>query len=150
MQIIKAELDDVTLIAPLFDEYRQFYDMPSDLGKAQAYLSERIANHETHLLFAAQEGEVMGFVHLFPSFSSVYVAQTLILNDLYVAPAYRRSGTGRALMLAAANYSRDQGYRSLRLETQEENVAARRLYQSLGYQQERGFVHYVLNTPGGS
>lgn len=148
MKIKKALPADIPLIAPLFDAYRQFYEQPSDLGLATRHLSARLGNSETHLFYADQDGVAMGFVHLFPSFSSVYATRTLILNDLYVAPAFRRKGAGRALMQAAAEFSRESGSRGLRLETQEGNAVARRLYKDLGYHQESGFVHYFLNTPG--
>jgi ribosomal protein S18 acetylase RimI-like enzyme len=55
------------------------------------------------------------------------------LAELYVAPASRRRGLGRALMLAAMDAARDRGADRMDLGTGETDVAARALYESLGF-----------------
>ena len=55
-----------------------------------------------------------------------------ILN-LGVAPAQRRRGLGRALVVRLMALLADRGVRAVYLEVRESNDAARRLYQQLGF-----------------
>jgi putative acetyltransferase len=56
------------------------------------------------------------------------------LKRLFVAPQFRRSGVGRALMLRAEDEGRERGYDSLVLTTSAEMMPlAQGLYESLGY-----------------
>jgi GNAT superfamily N-acetyltransferase len=48
----------------------------------------------------------LGFVQLFPSFSSVRAAAIFVLNDLFVLPSARRIGVGAQLLRAAAEKAR--------------------------------------------
>ncbi len=85
--IRRAILDDLDQLAPLFDAYRQFYDQPSDLNRTRQFLSDRLSYNESLLLIAQdEEGAAIGFVKLYPSFSSILAAPMYLLSDLYVAP----------------------------------------------------------------
>ncbi|OZI60492.1 GNAT family N-acetyltransferase [Bordetella genomosp. 11] len=53
------------------------------------------------------------------------------IEDLYVAPAARGSGTGRALMEAAIAAARDRDAYRVYWQTDRDNAAARRLYDRL-------------------
>jgi ribosomal protein S18 acetylase RimI-like enzyme len=55
------------------------------------------------------------------------------LAELYVVPALRGQGFGRALMMAAMAEARRRGADYMDLGTSEDDVAARRLYESLGF-----------------
>lgn len=58
------------------------------------------------------------------------------LKRLYVRPAYRRHGVGRALMLRAEAEARSRGYDALLLTTNAEMMPlAQHLYESLGYEE---------------
>ena len=56
-----------------------------------------------------------------------------VVWDLRVAPAFRRTGVGSALMAAALHWARDRRTRVLKVETQNINVAACRFYQRHGF-----------------
>ncbi|HXL14497.1 MAG TPA: GNAT family N-acetyltransferase [Methylomirabilota bacterium] len=132
-----ADEGDIGLIAPLFDSYRQFYDEPADPGRAAAFIRERLEAGES-VIFIAEAGgegatEALGFVQLYPSFSSVAARRIWVLNDLFVASAARGSGVGRALMEAAREHAIRTGAKRLTLETTTENRRAWSLYENLGY-----------------
>lgn len=60
------------------------------------------------------------------------------LAELYVAPARRRRGLGRALMAAALTEARRRGADHIDLNTAEDDTAARALYESLGFSNREG------------
>jgi ribosomal protein S18 acetylase RimI-like enzyme len=60
------------------------------------------------------------------------------LAELYVVPALRGNGLGRALMEAALEHARDRGADHMDLGTSEDDVAARALYESLGFHNREG------------
>jgi ribosomal protein S18 acetylase RimI-like enzyme len=53
--------------------------------------------------------------------------------ELYVRPARRRQGLGRALMVEALALARAKGADYIDLGTSDDDVAARALYESLGF-----------------
>ncbi|MBQ7456188.1 MAG: ribosomal protein S18-alanine N-acetyltransferase [Desulfovibrio sp.] len=65
---------------------------------------------------------------------SVYhvVPEMEILN-LAVLPAYRRKGYGRFLLMTCLQASQKMGIHTVWLEVRERNVAARALYDSVGF-----------------
>jgi ribosomal protein S18 acetylase RimI-like enzyme len=60
------------------------------------------------------------------------------LAELYVVPARRGQGIGRALMEAAIGLARARGADYMDLGTAETDVTARRLYESLGFDNHEG------------
>src|SRR3954451_2647604 len=92
-----------SLVGPLFDAYRQFYEQPSDPALARAFIGERLAHGESVIFLAERGDRPVGFVQLFPLFSSTAARprRLWLLNDLYVAPEARGSGVARALMQRA-------------------------------------------------
>jgi ribosomal protein S18 acetylase RimI-like enzyme len=60
------------------------------------------------------------------------------LEELYVAPDHRGDGLGRALLEGVLETARELGARRIELGTAKDDVAARHLYESLGFtNQER-------------
>ena len=141
----QAVLADLAVLAPLFDDYRQFYGRPSDVAAARAFLRERF-DHGESILFLAHAADVaVGFTQLYPSFSSVSLARTFILNDLFVVPGQRRSGVGSALLRAATDHARALGAVRVTLNTDIQNTSAQAVYETRGWKRDREyFVYHFL------
>ena len=107
--IAHAQPADLDALAALFDAYRQFYGQPSDLAAARDWLRNRLRFGESRVLRARRNRDAVGFAQLYPMFSSVRMARTWILNDLFVDSAARRGGVARALLDAAAAFAREDG-----------------------------------------
>ena len=60
------------------------------------------------------------------------------LAELYIKPAMRGRGKGRALLTAAMDYARSKGANYMDLGTGENDVVARKLYESLGFSNREG------------
>ena len=56
-----------------------------------------------------------------------------VIWDLRVAPEMRRVGVGRELLIAAERWAEERGCRQLKVETQNINVPACRLYANQGF-----------------
>jgi GNAT superfamily N-acetyltransferase len=142
----RASEADLPSVAQLFDGYRQFYGQPADYPLAEAFLRDRFAKNDSAVFLATepQSGEGLGFVQLYPSFSSVAAQRIWILNDLFVVPAARRRGVGRALLETARDFAVSTGAKRLVLSTATTNAEACALYESSGYKEEDVFLVYKL------
>ena len=129
----RATVDDIDVVAPLFDAYRRFYDQPADLPRACAFLRERMQLDQSLVLVAEHDGTAVGFTQLYFMFSSVRTAPIWILNDLYVVDTARRCGVARQLLDAAAAAARAAGAARIMLETGRGNGPARALYRDTGW-----------------
>ena len=139
----QAESRDLDAIAALFDAYRQFYEMPTDLALARRYLDERFQRRESVIFVAENEdGDIVGFTQLYPAFCSVLADRTFVLYDLFVTPAARGTGAGRALMETAEAYARAQGAARLQLQTAKTNTIGQSLYESCGWKRDDLFYVY--------
>jgi GNAT superfamily N-acetyltransferase len=143
--IRQAQITDLDALALLFDAYRQFYGQPSDLAAAHAFLAERF-EHQQSIVFLALDDDAtaLGFTQLYPSFTSIRMKPIFILNDLYVVPQARKSGVGKALLDAAAQYGRHVGGARLRLSTAIDNHTAQALYEANGWVRDEAFHSYDL------
>jgi ribosomal protein S18 acetylase RimI-like enzyme len=144
MDVRRATLNDLPRLVPLFDAYRQFYRQPSDPARAERFVRERLAGGESVIFLALEGDAAAGFVQLYPSFWSVAACRSWILNDLYVAPAFRGRGVGRELMGRARAHAIETGAGGMSLATERTNTTAQRLYESQGWRRDEEFLHYEL------
>ena len=61
MQIECATTDHLDQLAPLFDQYRMFYEQPTDLTAARAFLRARLEGSESVIFLALDAGDPAGF-----------------------------------------------------------------------------------------
>ncbi|WP_436533533.1 N-acetyltransferase family protein [Actinoplanes sp. HUAS TT8] len=139
-----ADLDDVTT---LFLGYLEFYQAPAEPDDARSFIETRMTRDESIILLARIGDEPAGFTQIYPTFSSVRRAPVWTLNDLFVAPSFRRHGVGRALLRAAAERAEKQGVVRIELSTDESNVNAQALYKDEGYRTGFPVRYYLRRIP---
>ncbi|WP_144526459.1 GNAT family N-acetyltransferase [Peribacillus simplex] len=142
MSIQKATLHELESLTELFDLYRVFYEQASDPGRAREFLRERLTNGESVVFMAYDEGNPIGFVQLYPSFSSVSMMRSWVLNDLFVKESARKKGFGEKLLNAATTFARETGAKGVSLETGTDNVKAQKLYEKFGFVRELNHFYY--------
>jgi GNAT superfamily N-acetyltransferase len=104
--------------------WRRFFDPLEPLG---AFVAER-------------GGRLIGFAHYLLHRSTWAQVGYCYLEDLFVEPAARGSGAGRALIAAVEAAGREAGASRLYWMTQETNLTAQNLYNQVA--ERPGFVQY--------
>jgi GNAT superfamily N-acetyltransferase len=99
------------------------------------------------LLVAVMEGEVVGFVTGSPCYDSERAAGGFFLIDLYVAPAARRRGAGRALVAGLAAVACRRGAGCLWWGVDEGDDEAMLFYRAIGAEAEAPFTGQLLTGP---
>ena len=142
----RAAAADIDRLAPLFDAYRQFYGKRAARVPARRFVAERLRRGESVVFLAelGPERAAVGFVQLYPGFSSLSLGRTWVLNDLYVAPVARRHGVARRLMDAARRHAVQTGAVRIELATAKANRVARALYDALDYVADHEFDYLSL------
>ncbi|MCK0195667.1 GNAT family N-acetyltransferase [Ancylobacter sp. 6x-1] len=131
----------------LWAAYQRFYEV--DIPAATSALTwERLMDsaEPVHGAIAvdAATGEALGLVHFIEHRSTWVATRSVYLEDLYVAPAARGRGTGRALIGYVADQARQIGAPGIYWLTHQTNATARTLYDSVTGGPS-GFLHYQLN-----
>jgi GNAT superfamily N-acetyltransferase len=127
--------DDVALIRALFVEYADSLGVDLSFQGFDEELAALPAGYDA-VLVAHRDGEPAGCVGIRPLDST-----TCEMKRLYVRPAARGAGLGRALALRAIDHARMLGYERMRLDTLPAMAAARALYGRLGFVEIEPYRH---------
>ena len=132
-----ATAEDAVNIGRLLHDFNTEYDDPTPGPARLAERMERLlANGDTAVLLAGAGPDGLAVLRFRPAIWSE--ALECYLAELYVVPAMRGRGLGRALMNAAIEFARERGADYMDLGTAETDVAARALYESLGFSNREG------------
>jgi GNAT superfamily N-acetyltransferase len=133
-------------LLPLIAAYQRFYEVENvDEARNRAFFSRFVAPSEDGMLLGAWHGnELVGYACLYWHFTSLVPAETVLMNDLFVAEDRRGEGIGRALIEASAALARERGAHQLEWATAPGNVTAQRLYDSTGAERSE-WVEYELS-----
>lgn len=146
LQIIEATEEHLSVLALLFDNYRVFYEQQPDLKASTQFLKNRMDASESVVFMAlTPEKKAVGFIQLYPIFSSVSLESFYILNDFFVNLSFRNQGIGEALLKKAIEFSTLKKSKGLALETAIDNPA-QQLYERLGWKKDSNFLHYFRAT----
>lgn len=128
---IKLDLKDLSI---LFDKYRIFYKKETDLHNAEKFLNERFQNKDSEIFVAEnEESKIIGFVQLYPIFSSTRMQKLWLLNDLYVDEHYRGKGVSILLIDESKKLCKQTEACGLILETAKTNQIGNQLYTKTGF-----------------
>ena len=133
LDIRKVTRDDVALVAILFDAYRVFYNQTSDLQAAFNFLEQRTSKNESVIFVATIKGEAVGFIQLYPIFSSVSLQPAWLLNDLFVAENARKQGVAESLLQQAKQFGLETNAAYMLLQTAADNYKAQSVYEKNGW-----------------
>ena len=123
-----ATHDDAQVLARLNEAFNGIVE-PAD-RLAQRLLDPRRIEQP---ILAEIAGQAVGFAALRLASGLFYDTPYAELTELYIEPAFRRQGVGRALIDTVERLAREAGAKSLVLLTDFDNNAAQSLYREMGF-----------------
>ena len=126
-----ADLPDIHALIRALAEYEKLAAICTGTREA---LGEALfgAHPAADVLVARVDGAVAGFALFFPTFSTFLAQRGLWLEDLFVVPAMRGRGVGRALLAAVAGVARQRRCGRLEWAVLDWNAPAIGFYEGLG------------------
>jgi ribosomal protein S18 acetylase RimI-like enzyme len=136
-RVRRATAADAADIGRLLHDFNTEYDDPAPGPERLAErLEALLAGGDTAVLLGGAGPDGLAVLRFRQAIWSE--ALECYLAELYVVPARRGRGLGRALMNAAMELARQTGADYMDLGTSEADVAARALYESLGFSNREG------------
>lgn len=142
IEIVQATIDNLDELSKLFQSYRIFYKKNPDTDGEKEFLKERIINKESVIYLAKSGTKFIGFVQLFPIFSSTRITRLWLLNDLYVDEHYRKSGAASLLIEKSKELARETKSAGLMLQTAKDNTTAQSVYDKTDFVRDNDFYTY--------
>jgi ribosomal protein S18 acetylase RimI-like enzyme len=143
-QVRRARLADADRIGDLLDAFNREYSDPTPGSEALARrMGELLRDGQTEVLLAGSDRDGLSVLRFRPSIWSSGLE--CYLAELYVVPAQRGKGLGRALLAASIELARARGADHMDLGTGEQDVVARALYESFGFSNREGRPDGPLN-----
>ena len=140
----EATAADAAAVGRLLHDFNTEYGDPTPgPDKLAERVRRLLAGGDTAVLLAGAGPDGLAVLRFRPALWSD--ALECYLAELYVVPAMRGCGLGRALMNAAMDLARDVGADYMDLGTAETDVAARALYESLGFSNREGKPNGPVN-----
>jgi GNAT superfamily N-acetyltransferase len=129
-----ARPGDVPVIRRLIRELAEYEGALAQVQVTEGALAASLFGPEPGVFahVAEHEGTVVGFALWFLNYSTWTGQHGIYLEDLYVIPALRRSGLGRALLAELADICVRRGYARLEWAVLNWNSPALQFYASLG------------------
>ncbi len=146
MIVRKANLGDLDKLALLFDAYRVFYRKESDKVGAVRFLTERMSKEESVIFVVEENNTLLGFVQLYPIFSSTRMKRLWLLNDLFVSENQRGRGISKKLIEQSKMHVIETGACGLTLETEISNVVGNNLYPATGFVKDEEHYFYAWDV----
>ena len=134
MKVWRAEAAEAADVARLIAEFGAWWGknvVPED--EVRASVDRIMSGDDGEFLLGAVDGEPVGVCQLRFRWSVWKSAEDCWLEDLFVREEARRSGLGRALVEAALERARKRGCKRIELDVNEDNGAARALYEACGF-----------------
>jgi GNAT superfamily N-acetyltransferase len=134
VEVSAVREEEFETLLPLIAAYQHFYEVHDiDNDRNRFFFRRFLAPSADGELLAARDegGVILGYACLYWHFSSTRAVETVLMNDLFVAPEARGRGIGRALIEASAAAARERGAAWLEWATAPDNHTAQRLYDSM-------------------
>lgn len=144
LRIRPAEHSDVELIFSLILALAEYERANGRVVGTQALLAAALFGDDpvAESVIAEVAGEPIGFALWFRTFSTWLCLPGIWLEDLYVVPAHRRAGVGRALLAHVARVAIDRDYGRVEWSALDWNTPALEFYAGLGAERlEEWHVH---------
>lgn len=147
LTIRPASAEDVALLLALFRELAEYEHLEHELKATETQLREALFGERpaAEAVIAERDGEALGYALFFPTFSSFLASTGVWLEDLFVRPANRGEGVGKALLSAVAAVVRERGGERLEWAALDWNELALGFYRGIGAQTMNEWITHRLD-----
>ena len=140
-----ATREDTSLILQFIRELAEYEHLLQEVvAEESALCSELFEKRGAEVIFALEDGKEVGFALFFHNFSTFLGRRGLYLEDLYVRPAYRGKGYGKALLQKLAAIAVERGCGRMEWWCLDWNQPSIGFYKSLGAEPMSDWTVYRL------
>jgi GNAT superfamily N-acetyltransferase len=134
VNIRRARPDEAGLVLSLIRELADYEKLAHEVEASEAMIAEALFAEHPRLFceIAEWNGEVAGFAVWFNNFSTFSGRPGIYLEDLFVRPALRGKGIGKALLAHLASECVMKGWSRLQWSVLDWNTPSIAFYKSLG------------------
>ncbi len=134
LQIVPARENDIALILEFIRQLAEYERLTHEVIADEQVLRESLFGTQAvaEVVLAYFAGQAVGFAVYFPNFSTFVGRPGLYLEDLFVVPAFRGRGVGRALLCYLARVTKERNYARLDWAVLDWNQPAIDFYRRLG------------------
>ncbi|KJC61194.1 GCN5 family acetyltransferase [Bradyrhizobium sp. LTSPM299] len=134
LTIRRARLDEAGLVFSLVRELAEYEKLSHEVHASEADIADALFGASPRLFCDVAEwnGEPAGFAVWFVNFSTFAGSHGIYLEDLFVRPALRGHGIGKALLMHLAKHCLAQGWSRLQWAVLDWNAPSIAFYKSLG------------------
>lgn len=126
--------DDMPLLLSYMRGYYEHDRIALDEEAARTALERPIRDREVGRVWLIEEsGRPVGYVVALFGWSLEFHGRDAFLDELFIDPQFRGSGTGTRAMALVESELRAAGVRAMHLEVERSNTGAQRFYSSLGF-----------------
>src|SRR5690242_2304875 len=142
--------DEVPSLLELIRELARFERLEHEVEATVDSLTESLFSSKpvAGALIGRVNGELVGYALYFFTFSSFIGRAGIWLEDLYVRPAFRRQGLGRAMIEAVARIGAERNCGRFEWTALNWNKNALDFYRKLGAQMMNDWVLVRMNSDG--
>ena len=129
-----ARPDEAGVVYSLIRELAEYEKLSHEVEATEAMIADALFGDNPRLFcdIAEWNGEVAGFAAWFVNFSTFAGRPGIYLEDLFVRPALRGNGIGKALLVNLANECVANGWGQLQWAVLDWNAPSIAFYKSLG------------------
>jgi GNAT superfamily N-acetyltransferase len=141
---------DVPVILRLIHDLAEYERAPNEVVATEAGLEEALfgAPPAAEVLLGEEEGVPVCFALFFHNFSTWMGRRGLYLEDLFVQPALRGKGYGRALLVRLAEIAHERGCGRMEWAVLDWNEPAINFYRKLGARPNDDWTIFRLTREG--
>jgi len=134
LAIRPATIKDAPLLAAMIRELAEFRRLSHELGATEEGITRDGfgAHPKFRAVIAELDGQPVGYALFFEFYSSFQGRAGLFLDDIFVRPAFRKHGVGKALISHVAQIAWNERYFCMRWEVLDWNKQAIDFYNNLG------------------
>ena len=145
----QASASDLADLLALMQEFYSESGYPLNIERARAGFLPLLSPGQLGQVWLAEcDGQLAGHLVLTFCYSMEYGGRSAFIDDLFVRPAMRNRGVGRALVAHARAICEKLGIRAMHLEVARANAPAQAVYRAVGFDStDRELLTLALAAP---